>query len=167
MFSFFRIDDKREYICFNTNSLHKKQMTNIKEIQEGIVAEFQDLDDWMDKYALLIDLGKELPPINDELRIKQNLIDGCQSKVWDHAYYSEGKIYFQGDSDAILTKGLISLIIRAYNGQSPDDILNNQPFFIDEIGLAEHLSPTRSNGLNSMIKQIKFYAMAFKMKYEK
>ncbi|MDD2563251.1 MAG: SufE family protein [Salinivirgaceae bacterium] len=141
-------------------------MTNIEEIQQNIVAEFSDLDDWMDKYALLIDLGKELKPLDEELRIKQNLIDGCQSRVWVHANYEDGKIFFQGDSDAILTKGLISLIIRAYNGQSPDDILNNQPNFINEIGLAEHLSPTRSNGLNSMIKQIKLYAMAFKIKYK-
>ena len=139
-------------------------MTNIEEIQQNIVAEFSDLDDWMDKYALLIDLGKELKPLDEELRIKQNLIDGCQSRVWVHANYDNGKIYFQGDSDAILTKGLISLIIRAYDGQSPDDILNNQPNFINEIGLSEHLSPTRSNGLNSMIKQIKLYAMAFKVK---
>lgn len=141
-------------------------MTNIEEIQQNIVAEFSDLDDWMDKYALLIDLGKDLKPLDEELRIKQNLIDGCQSRVWVHANYKDGKIFFQGDSDAILTKGLISLIIRAYNGQSPEDILNNQPNFINEIGLAEHLSPTRSNGLNSMIKQIKLYAMAFKMKYK-
>jgi cysteine desulfuration protein SufE len=141
-------------------------MTNIEEIQQNIVAEFSDLDDWMDKYALLIDLGKELKPLDEELRIKQNLIDGCQSRVWVHANYEDGKIFFQGDSDAILTKGLISLIIRAYNGQSLDDILNNQPNFINEIGLAEHLSPTRSNGLNSMIKQIKLYAMEFKIKYK-
>ncbi|MDY0280350.1 MAG: SufE family protein [Salinivirgaceae bacterium] len=141
-------------------------MTNIEEIQQNIVAEFSDLDDWMDKYTLLIDLGKELKPLDEELRIKQNLIDGCQSRVWVHANYEDGKIFFQGDSDAILTKGLISLIIRAYNGQSPDDILNNQPNFINEIGLAEHLSPTRSNGLNSMIKQIKLYAMGFKIKYK-
>ncbi len=141
-------------------------MTPIEKIQEQIVEEFSGLDDWMDKYAYLIDLGKDLEALPEELKIKQNLIDGCQSKVWVFADYLDGKIFFRGDSDAILTKGLISLIIRAYNGQTPDDILNNQPEFINKIGLSEHLSPTRSNGLTSMIKQIKFYAMAYKMKHE-
>jgi cysteine desulfuration protein SufE len=141
-------------------------MSNIEQIQEQIVEEFSGFDDWMDKYAYLIDLGKDLEPLPEELKIKQNLIDGCQSKVWVYADYADGKIFFRGDSDAILTKGLISLIIRAYNGQVPDDIINNQPEFINKIGLSEHLSPTRSNGLTSMIKQIKFYAMAYKVKHE-
>lgn len=141
-------------------------MTAIEQRQQDIVDEFSSFDDWMDKYAYIIELGKDLGEMPQEHRIAQNLIEGCQSKVWVTAEYSDGKVLFRGDSDAILTKGLISLIIRAYNDQTPSDILNSQPYFIDKIGLSEHLSPTRSNGLNSMIKQIKLYALAFKTKYE-
>lgn len=141
-------------------------MSEIEDIQNEIVEEFAGLDDWMDKYSYLIDLGKDLNLLSEDHRIKQNLIDGCQSKVWLHADYKDGRIYFEGDSDAILTKGLVSLIIRAYNGQTANSIINNQSDFINRIGLSEHLSPARSNGLNAMIKQIKLYALAYKTKYE-
>jgi len=141
-------------------------MNNIDLIQSKIIAEFAELEDWMDKYSYLIDLGKDMKPFDEQKRINQNLIEGCQSRVWLHASYKDGKIFFEGDSDAILTKGLVSLITRIYNDQAADDIINSQPDFIQQIGLSEHLSPTRSNGLNSMLKQIKLYAMAFKTKYE-
>ncbi|HPW67616.1 MAG TPA: SufE family protein [Salinivirgaceae bacterium] len=141
-------------------------MTTIEEKQKAIIDEFALFDDWMDKYAYIIELGKDLEPLPEEMKTKENLIEGCQSKVWVLADYSDGKVHFRGDSDAILTKGLVSLIIRAYTDQTPSDIIENQPTFIEKIGLSEHLSPTRSNGLNSMIKQIKLYAMAYKVKYE-
>lgn len=141
-------------------------MESIDAAQRQIVEEFAAFDDWMDKYAYLIDLGKELEPLPDEHRVASNLIEGCQSKVWIRADYEQGRVRFRGESDAILTRGLVSLLIRAYDGHTPDEILANEPRFIAEIGLADHLSPTRSNGLNAMIKQLKLYAMAFKAKHE-
>ncbi|HON18863.1 MAG TPA: SufE family protein [Salinivirgaceae bacterium] len=141
-------------------------MNEIEKRQQQIVEEFQMFTDWMDRYNYLIEYSKELAPMPDEHKIKQNQIEGCQSTVWVNAEYRDGKIYFQADSDAILTKGLIALIVKVYNGQSPDDILNTPPDFVSKIGLSEHLSPTRANGLNAMIKQIKLYAMAFKAKYQ-
>jgi len=133
----------------------------INEIQEEIILEFSVFDDWMDKYEYLIDLGKELSPFDEKNRTDQNLIDGCQSKVWLNAELVDGKIVFTADSDAIITKGIISLLIRVLSGQTPEDIINSDLYFIDKIGLNQHLSPTRSNGLMSMIKQIKLYAMAY------
>lgn len=133
----------------------------IKEIQEEIVAEFNDLDDWMDRYQLLIDMGNELAPLDDKYKVEQNLIDGCQSRVWIVCEENNGRLFFQADSDALIVKGIIALIIRVFNNQTADDILNAELDFIDDIGLKEHLSPTRSNGLLAMIKQIRIYALAF------
>lgn len=138
----------------------------IAEIQNKIVTEFQYFDDWMDKYNYLIELGESLPVLDDKFKIKNNLISGCQSRVWLHAAYKDGKIRFEADGDAVITKGIISMLIRVFSGQTPDDILNASLDFIDQIGLKDHLSPTRSNGLISMIKQMKLYALAFKTKNE-
>ncbi len=136
----------------------------IKEKQEEVIEEFSAFDDWMDKYSLLIELGNELDSFDEAYRQEQNLIDGCQSKVWLHAELKDGKIDFQGDSDAIIVKGIVALLLRVLSGHTPDEILENDLFFIDEIGLKEHLSPTRSNGLVAMVKQMKAYALAFKAK---
>jgi cysteine desulfuration protein SufE len=134
----------------------------IKEIQDEIVDEFSMFDDWMQRYEYIIDLGKSLPIINEQYKTEDNIIKGCQSKVWVHAEQKDGKVVFTADSDAILTKGIIGILIRAFSNQKPKDILEANTDFIDEIGLKEHLSPTRANGLVSMIKNIKMYALAFK-----
>lgn len=136
----------------------------IKEIQEEIIDEFSMFEDWMERYEYIIDLGKALPMINDSFKSDENLIVGCQSKVWLHSEIEEDKIAFTADSDAILTKGIVALLLRVFNNQKPSDILKTDLFFVDEIGLKEHLSPTRANGLVSMIKQIKLYALAFQSK---
>lgn len=136
----------------------------IKEIQDEIVDEFAIFDDWMQRYEYIIDLGKTLPLIDEQYKTEDNIIKGCQSKVWVHAEQKEGKIVFTADSDAILTKGIIGILIRAFSNQKPAAILEANTDFIDEIGLKEHLSPTRANGLVSMIKQIKMYALAFEAK---
>ena len=136
----------------------------IKEIQDEIVDEFSMFDDWMQRYEYIIDLGKSLPLIDEQYKTEDNIIKGCQSKVWVHAEQKEGKIIFTADSDAILTKGIIGILIRAFSNQKPADILEANTDFIDEIGLKEHLSPTRANGLVSMIKHIKMYALAFEAK---
>ncbi|MCW3805062.1 SufE family protein [Plebeiibacterium marinum] len=136
----------------------------IQEIQEEIVEEFSSFDEWMDKYAYLIELGNDLEPFDDTYRLDQNLLDGCQSKVWLHAWMDDGKVYYMGDSDAIIVKGIVALMIRALSGQTPEAILDNELSFIDKIGLKEHLSPTRSNGLVAMIKQMRLFALAFKAK---
>lgn len=133
----------------------------IKEIEDQIVEEFAIFDNWMDKYQYIIDLGKSLPIIDEKDKKDENLIKGCQSRVWLICSEKEGKLFFRADSDAIITKGIISLLIRVYDGQKPKDILESDLHFIDEIGLTANLSPTRANGLVSMIKQIKIYAMAF------
>ena len=134
----------------------------IKEIQDEIVDEFSMFDDWMQRYEYIIDLGKSLPIIDEQYKTDDNIIKGCQSKVWVHAEQKDGKVVFTADSDAILTKGIIGILIRAFSNQKPKDILEANTDFIDEIGLKEHLSPTRANGLVSMIKNIKMYALAFK-----
>ena len=126
----------------------------IKEIQEEIIEDFDLFEDWMQRYEFIIEMGKSLPGISEANKLDDNLIKGCQSKVWLHADYENGKLRFSAESDAILTKGIISLLLKVYNEQTPDDILQTDPFFIDEIGLKEHLSPTRANGLLSMVKQI-------------
>ena len=136
----------------------------IKEIQEEIIDEFSLFDEWMDKYEHLIELGKDLPIISDEHKTEENLIKGCQSRVWLFAELNDGKIDFTADSDAIITKGIIALMIRVFTNQTPKDIAEADLFFIDQIGLKEHLSPTRSNGLVSMVKQIKMYSIAFQAK---
>ena len=136
----------------------------IKEIQDEIVDEFSMFDDWMQRYEYIIELGKTLPLIDEQYKTEDNIIKGCQSKVWVHANQENDKIVFTADSDAILTKGIIAILIRAFSNQTPAAILDANTDFIDEIGLKEHLSPTRANGLVSMIKQIKMYALAFQSK---
>jgi cysteine desulfuration protein SufE len=136
----------------------------INEIEANIIAEFSAFDDWMDKYNYLIELGKEMKMIDEKYKVQNNLITGCQSRVWLHAAFRDGRIWFTADSDAVITKGLVSLMIRVLDGQTPDDILAADMAFVEKIGLKEHLSPTRSNGLTSMIKQMKLYALAFKAK---
>jgi cysteine desulfuration protein SufE len=134
----------------------------IAELQEQVVAEFSLFDDWMDKYSYLIEMGKSLPVIGDRYKTDQYVITGCQSKVWLNADFRDGRVFFSADSDAIITKGIVNLLIRVLSGHTPDEILDANMDFIDHIGLREHLSPTRSNGLTSMIKQMKLYALAFK-----
>lgn len=138
----------------------------IEEIGQEITDEFAMFDDWMDKYNYIIELGRELEIIDDNYRDPQHLITGCQSRVWLSAEYEEGLITFKADSDAVITKGIVNLLIRAMSNQSPQDIIDSDLEFIDKIGLKEHLSPTRANGLTSMIKQMKLYALAFKAKHE-
>ena len=137
---------------------------SIKEIQEEIVEEFSSLDEWMDKYNYLIELGREIPLLKEEDRREEYLIQGCQSRVWLKAELIDGHIRFLADSDAIITKGIAALLIRVMDNHSPDEILENELSFIEEIGLNEHLSPTRSNGLVSMLKQMRYYAIAYKSK---
>ncbi len=134
----------------------------IKEIQDSIVEDFSMLDDWMDRYSMLIEMGKECPMIDTQYRNDEHLINGCQSRVWLHAELKDGKIYFTADSDAVITKGIIYLLIKVFSGQTPSDILAADMSFLDEIGLKEHLSPTRSNGLLSMVKQMMLYAETMK-----
>ncbi|GHT71008.1 Fe-S metabolism protein SufE [Bacteroidia bacterium] len=139
-------------------------MKTINEIQDEIIGDFSVFDDWMDKYALLIELGNDLPPLDPKYKTNNNLIEGCQSRVWLQADLKDGKIIYQGESDAVIVKGIVSLLIKTLSGHTPDEILSTDLYFIDKIGLKEHLSPTRSNGLVAMLKQMKLYAMAFKMK---
>lgn len=139
-------------------------MGSINSIQDEIIDEFSGFSDWMDKYSLIIETGNSLPALDEKYKTPENIIEGCQSRVWVHANYENGVITFEADSDAIIVKGIISLLIRVLSGQTPDDILNADLYFIDEIGLKEHLSPTRSNGLLAMVTQIKMYALAFKAK---
>lgn len=134
----------------------------IKEIQESIVEDFTMLDDWMDRYSMLIDLGKDCPLIDEKYRNDNYLINGCQSRVWLHAEMKDGKMFLTADSDAVITKGIINLLIKTFSGQKPADILAADMSFLDKIGLKEHLSPTRSNGLLSMVEQIMIYAKMFK-----
>lgn len=136
----------------------------INEKQDQVIDEFGVFYDWMDKYAYLIDLGNSLEPIDEKAKVQQNLIEGCQSRVWLNAEIADGKIIFTAESDAVIVKGIISLLIRVMSGHTPDEILEADLYFIDQIGLKEHLSPTRANGLLSMVKQIKLYALAFKAK---
>lgn len=134
----------------------------IEELQQEVIDEFSDFDDWMDKYQLLIDLGSEQEPLPEQYKTPQNLIDGCQSRVWLQADYIDGKVHFQAESDALIVKGIVTLLIRVLSDHTPDEILEADLHFINDIGLTEHLSPTRSNGLLAMLKQMKLYAMAFK-----
>ncbi|MDD2798162.1 MAG: SufE family protein [Bacteroidales bacterium] len=136
----------------------------INEIQEEIIDEFSIFDDWMDKYQLIIDLGNSLAPLDEKYKVPQNLIEGCQSRVWLQADYVDGKVIYTAESDAVIVKGIVSLLVKVLSGHTPDEILENDLFFIERIGLKEHLSPTRSNGLVSMIKQMKLFALVFKNK---
>ena len=133
----------------------------INEIQDEIIEEFQELDDWMDRYQMLIDMGSDQPPLPEQYKTEQNLIDGCQSRVWLQADLIDGCVHFQAESDALIVKGIVTLLLRVLNDQTPEDILNADLYFIEQIGLREHLSPTRSNGLLAMLKQMKMYALAF------
>ena len=133
----------------------------IDQIQKEIVEEFSGFEDWMDKYAYLIEIGNELPPIDPKYKIESNLIRGCQSRVWLHQELTEGRIKFEAESDALIVKGLVALLLRIYSDRTPHEILSSEPRFIDEIGLRQHLSPTRSNGLLAMVKQMKLYALAY------
>lgn len=139
-------------------------MQTINEIQDEIIKEFSMFNDWMDRYSLLIDLGNSLEKLDAKYKVENNLIEGCQSRVWLQADYIDGKIVFKADSDAVIVKGIIALLIKVLSDRTPDEILDTDLYFVERIGLKEHLSLTRSNGLVSMIKQIRFYAMAFKAK---
>lgn len=139
-------------------------MATINEIQDSIIEEFGDFEDWLDRYQLLIDLGNEQEPLPEEYRTDNNLIEGCQSRVWLQADFVDGKVLFRAESDALIVKGIVSLLIKVYSGRTPDEILESEPYFVEAIGLKEHLSPTRSNGLVAMIKQMRLYALAFKAK---
>ncbi len=136
----------------------------IEEAQQEVIEQFEDFDDWMDKYQLLIDLGSEQQPLPAEYKTESNLIDGCQSRVWLQADMTDGKIHFQAESDALIVKGIVTLLIQVLDQHTPEEILEADLHFIEDIGLKEHLSPTRSNGLLAMLKQMKLYAMAFKAK---
>ena len=136
----------------------------INELQDNVIEEFSDFDDWMDKYALLIDLGNSLPPLEEKYKTESNLIEGCQSRVWLQADYVDGKILFKGESDALIFKGIVSLLISILSDHTPQEILDADLYFIEKIGLKEHLSPTRSNGLVAMVKQMRMYALAFRTK---
>ena len=139
----------------------------INEIQDEIIEEFSGFDDWMDKYQLLIDLGNEQEPLEEKYKMEQNLIDGCQSRVWLQAdMEDDGTLYFKAESDALIVKGIVALLIRVLSGHTPQEILDADLYFIEEIGLKEHLSPTRSNGLVAMVKQMRLYALAFNSKSE-
>ena len=135
---------------------------SIQEIQDEIIEEFSELDDWMDRYQLLIDMGSEQEPLEEKYKTEQNLIDGCQSRVWLQADMVDGKLQFRAESDALIVKGIVTLLVRVLSNHTPQEILDADLYFIDRIGLREHLSPTRSNGLGAMLKQMKMYALAFK-----
>ena len=139
----------------------------IEQKQQQVISEFSAFDEWMDKYAYLIEIGKDLPMIDEKYRVESNLIKGCQSNVWLNAEMEGDNVVFTADSDAIITKGIVNLLIRVLSGNTPDEILNAELHFIDDIGLKEHLSPTRANGLVSMVKQMKLYALAYKTKLTK
>ena len=141
-------------------------METINEVQDEIIEEFSGFDDWMDKYQLLIDMGSGQEPLPEEYKTEQNLIDGCQSRVWLQADYRDGRVVFRAESDALIVKGIVDLLVRVLSGHTPQEILDADLYFIDRIGLKEHLSPTRSNGLVAMLKQMKMYALAFKAKEE-
>ena len=141
-------------------------MKSINELQDEVIDEFSGFDDWMDRYQMLIDLGNELEPLDEKYKTESNLIDGCQSRVWLQADYHDGVINFQAESDALIVKGIVALLIRVLSGHTPKEILDTDLYFIDRIGLHDHLSPTRSNGLLAMVKQMRMYAVAFGMKNE-
>lgn len=142
-------------------------MSSIQERKEEIIDEFSIFDDWMQKYEYMIELGKSLPIIDEQYKVEENIIKGCQSKVWVYAEMDKDQVNYTADSDAIITKGIIAILIRVFSGQKPEDIINADTSFIDEIGLKEHLSPTRANGLVSMIKQMKMYAIAYNSQQNK
>lgn len=139
-------------------------MQTINELQDEVIEEFSAFDDWMDKYQMLIDLGNDLEPLDEQYKTEQNLIEGCQSRVWLQCDINDGRMQFTAESDALIVKGIIALLIRVLNDHTPEEILDSELYFIDKIGLKDHLSPTRSNGLLSMVKQIRMYALAYQAK---
>lgn len=141
-------------------------MKSIEDIQQDIIDEFAVFDDWMDKYALIIEHGNSMTPIDDKYKTPENIIQGCQSRVWLQTDYRDGRLFFQAESDAVIVKGLLAMVLRVYNDRTPEEIINSNLRFMKEIGLTEHLSPTRSNGLLAVIRQIRFYAIAFQAKSE-
>lgn len=148
----------------NISSHEMPRARSINEIQDEVVVEFADLDDWMDKYQMLIDLGNDLEALDEKYKNEQNLIDGCQSRVWLQCDYRDGALWFTADSDALIVKGIIALLLRVVSGHTPKEIIDADLYFIERIGLREHLSPTRSNGLLAMVKQVKAYALAYHVK---
>lgn len=148
----------------NISSHETPRARSINEIQDEVVDEFADLDDWMDKYQMLIDLGNDLETLDEKYKNEQNLIDGCQSRVWLQCDYRDGALWFTADSDALIVKGIIALLLRVVSGHTPKEIIEADLYFIERIGLREHLSPTRSNGLLAMVKQVKAYALAYMAK---
>ncbi|WP_231565844.1 SufE family protein [Prevotella sp. S7-1-8] len=148
----------------NISSHETPRARSINEIQDEVVDEFADLDDWMDKYQMLIDLGNDLEALDEKYKNEQNLIDGCQSRVWLQCDYRDGALWFTADSDALIVKGIIALLLRVVSGHTPKEIIDADLYFIERIGLREHLSPTRSNGLLAMVKQVKAYALAYMAK---
>jgi len=136
---------------------------SIDEVQDDIIQAFDEIEDWMDKYQLLIDMGNSLSPLDEQYKKPQYLIEGCQSRVWIHAEYKEGKVFFEAESDTVIVKGLVYLLLKVLSGRTPDEILKTDLYFIERIGLKEHLSPTRSNGFAAMLKQVRNYALAFKL----
>lgn len=141
-------------------------MSDILETQQQILNEFQALSDWTERYKYIIELGRELSPLDEEYKVEENLVRGCQAQVWLHTRLEDGKVIFEADSDAAITKGLVALMVRFYSGHDPETIISTSPSFIKKIGMEKHLSPTRSNGLASMVKQMKIYAMAYKSKLQ-
>jgi cysteine desulfuration protein SufE len=163
---------KRREELIKQEELKKQEETIIRrnklnQRQDEIIDMFSGIDDWMDKYALLIDIGNALEPLDEQLKTPQNLITGCQSRVWLYAEEKDDLIYFRGDSDAVMVRGLVSMLVSVFSGYTPDEIITADLYFIDQIGLWEHLSPTRSNGLRAMAKQMRLYAVAIKAKREK
>lgn len=154
-------DDNRSPLSSPTGEAGKG---SVNDIQDSVVEQFSDFDDWMDKYQMLIDLGNELEVLDDRYKTEQNLIDGCQSRVWLQCDEKDGLLVFTADSDALIVKGIIALLLQVVSGHTPQEILDADLYFIEKIGLREHLSPTRSNGLLAMVKQIKAYALAYKAK---
>ena len=153
-------------MSYTTKSDKTMHEMTINEAQDEVIAEFGEVEDWMDRYQMLIDLGSEQQPLDEKYKTDDNLIDGCQSRVWLHAEMRDGKLHFDAESDALIVKGIAALLVRVLSDHTPDEILGSDLYFIDRIGLKEHLSPTRSNGLLAMIKQMRLYAMAFKSKGE-
>lgn len=156
-------DNNPQHACPAPTGETASNVQSINQLQDEVIEQFADFDDWMDKYQMLIDLGNDLAPLDDRYKTEQNLIDGCQSRVWLQCNHVDGRLVFAADSDALIVKGIIALLIRVISGHTPQEILDADLYFIERIGLREHLSPTRSNGLLAMVKKVKAYALAFSM----
>ena len=156
-------DNNPQHACPAPTGETASNVQSINQLQDEVIEQFADFDDWMDKYQMLIDLGNDLAPLDDRYKTEQNLIDGCQSRVWLQCDHVDGRLVFAADSDELIVKGIIALLIRVISGHTPQEILDADLYFIERIGLREHLSPTRSNGLLAMVKKVKAYALAFSM----